>query len=419
MDRLVISGGQKLSGAVPVSGSKNAALPILIAALLTDEPCVVENVPCRLRDIKTALRLLESLGKRVQSFGSRVKILPDGSLKTQAPYELVKQMRASVLAAGPLLARFGLVRVPIPGGCAIGLRPIDMHLKGFAAMGARQVSDRGDIILSAPGFLNGAKIRLDYASVGATENVMLAAAATDGTTIIENAAREPEIRDLGRCLALMGARVSGMGSSKIAIRGRARLAGFRHAVIPDRIEAGTFLTACASAQGHIFLDGADAGDLSVVLEALEKTGAAIRTESQGIRISMRSRPRPMSIETKPYPGFPTDLQAPWMSLMCLALGKSRIRETIFENRFLHAAELSRMGARIGVKGGTATIDGIENLSGAWVMASDIRGGAALLVAALAARGRTIIQRVYHIDRGYEDVEAKLRGLGARVKRAAE
>ena len=416
MDRFIIDGGRRLRGSVRVSGSKNAALPILIATLLTDEPCRVDNVPTRLRDIKTTVRLLESLGKKVAVKGSSVRVSSGGSLKTQAPYDLVKQMRASVLAAGPLLARFGLVRVPIPGGCAIGLRPIDIHLKAFAALGAREVADGGDIILSAPNLLKAGRVRLDFPSVGATENAMMAAAATPGTSVIENAAREPEIADLGRFLERLGARVSGLGSSRVRVRGASALKGCRHTVIPDRIEAGTFLLAGAAAGGEIDLKGAHADDLSAVILKLRAAGAEIKPYTGGIRLAMRRRPKAVSVTTLPYPGFPTDLQAPWMSLMCLARGACRVRETVFENRFLHAAELARMGAQIRARGSEARVAGVERLSGAWVMASDIRAGAALVVAALAAGGRTVVQRVYHIDRGYERLEAKLRRLGARVTR---
>ncbi|MBI4372065.1 MAG: UDP-N-acetylglucosamine 1-carboxyvinyltransferase [Elusimicrobia bacterium] len=415
MDRLTIEGGRPLEGTIAVSGSKNAALPILVATLLTDEPCVVDNVPAGLRDIKTTVRLLESLGKRVRVGGASVRVTAAGSLKTQAPYDIVQQMRASVLVAGPLLARFGLVRVPIPGGCAIGLRPIDIHLQGFEAMGARRIADEGDIILSAPRLAPGA-LRLRFPSVGATENLMLAAAATPGRTTIRNAAREPEIADLAAFLVRLGARVEGAGTSAVTIEGRLRLKGARHRVIPDRVEAGTYLIACAAARGRLRLKNAEAGHLTAVIAALRRAGARIRFGRGWIEIAMDGRPQPVSMRTAPYPGFPTDLQAPWMALMALSSGAARVREDVFENRFLHAAELARLGARISVSGAAAAVSGVEQLSGAPVMASDIRAGAALLVAALAARGRTVIQRVYHVDRGYEDVEGKLSRVGARVAR---
>ena len=415
MDKLVIDGGKPLNGSIKVSGAKNAALPILIATLLTDEPCVIENVPATLRDLRTTFRLLESLGKKVVVAGSTVKVLSTGSLKTQAPYEIVKQMRASVLAAGPLLARFGLVRVPIPGGCAIGLRPIDIHLKGFEAMGARRIADHGDIIMSAPK-LNPITIKLRFPSVGATQNLMMAAAATVGKTTIKNAAREPEMEDLGKFLEQLGAKVHGAGTATVTVEGKAKLHGAKHRVIPDRIEAGTFLLACAAARGRVKLLGADASHLAAVLSALKKAGAKIKSGKNWIEIAMDRRPKSVSVVTMPHPGFPTDLQAPWMSLMTLSTGFAKVTETVFENRFLHAAELGRMGAQIAVSGRTAVVAGQEHLSGAPIMASDIRAGAALLVAGLAAKGRTTIARVYHIDRGYETVEQKLRGAGARLER---
>ena len=415
MDKLVIEGGKPLSGTIKVSGAKNAALPILIATLLTDEPCVIENVPSTLRDLRTTFRLLESLGKKVVVEGSTVRVLSTGSLKTQAPYEIVKQMRASVLAAGPLLARFGLVRVPIPGGCAIGLRPIDIHLKGFEAMGARRIADQGDIIMSAPK-LNPVTIKLRFPSVGATQNLMMAAAATVGKTTIKNAAREPEMEDLGLFLQRLGAKVVGAGTATVTVEGRAKLHGTRHRVIPDRIEAGTFLLACAAARGRVKLLGAEASHLTAVISALKKAGAKLRAGKGWIEISMDRRPKAVSVVTKPHPGFPTDLQAPWMSLMTICTGFAKVTETVFENRFLHAAELGRMGAQIAVSGRTAVVAGQERLSGAPIMASDIRAGAALLVAGLAAKGRTAIARVYHVDRGYEWVERKLSGAGARIER---
>ncbi len=415
MDKLVIEGGKPLNGTIKVSGAKNAALPILIATLLTDEPCVIENVPSTLRDLRTTFRLLESLGKKVVVEGSTVKVLSTGSLKTQAPYEIVKQMRASVLAAGPLLARFGLVRVPIPGGCAIGLRPIDIHLKGFEAMGARRIADQGDIIMSAPR-LKAVAIKLRFPSVGATQNLMMAAAATEGKTIIKNAAREPEMEDLGRFLQSLGATVHGAGTAVVTVVGKTKLHGARHRVIPDRIEAGTFLLACAAARGRVRLLGADSSHLTAVLSALKKAGASIKTGKAWIEISMERRPKAVAVVTRPHPGFPTDLQAPWMSLMTLCAGFAKVTETVFENRFLHAAELGRMGAQIAVSGRTAVVAGVERLSGAPIMASDIRAGAALLVAGLAAKGKTTIARVYHIDRGYETVERKLSGAGARLER---
>jgi UDP-N-acetylglucosamine 1-carboxyvinyltransferase len=415
MDQFVIEGGRPLRGSLRVSGSKNAALPILIATLLTDEPCTIDNVPVLLRDLRTTFRLLEALGKKVEIRGQSVRVTAHGSLKTQAPYDIVKQMRASVLAAGPLLARFGLVRVPIPGGCSIGLRPIDIHLKGFAAMGAREITDHGDIILSAARLKPG-RVRFKFPSVGATENVMMAAAASPGLTIIENAAREPEIEDLAAFLNRLGARVRGAGTSRIEIRGERTLHGATHTVIPDRLEAGTFMLAAAATGGRLTLVGVESGHLKALIAKMRAAGARIEEVPGGLSVSMTGRPRPVSIATAPHPGFPTDLQAPWMAWMCLARGRSRIVENVFENRFLHAAELLRMGARLSLSGATAVVDGVDRLSGAPIMASDIRAGAALLVAGLAAQGRTTIARVYHIDRGYERVEKKLRAAGARIQR---
>lgn len=413
MDRLIVDGGRTLRGTIPISGSKNAALPILLSTLLTDEVCEITRVP-RLRDIRTTVRLLESLGKKVEGTGHTVVVGPRAKLKTRAPYDIVKQMRASVLVAGPLLARFRQVRVPLPGGCAIGLRPIDIHIQGFLDLGARRGSEGGDVILS--GKLKPGLVKFRFPSVGATENMMMAAAALPGLTVIHNAAREPEISDLALFLSRMGARVDGAGTSTVSVQGAARLRGARHTVFPDRIETGTFLLACAAAGGRVLLKGASAVDLKALIICLRRAGVLIEERSGGLLVAMSCRPRPVNVTTAVHPGFPTDVQAPWMSLMCLALGKSRVVETVFENRFLHAAELSRMGAELSVRGRQAVITGVPRLSGAPVMASDIRAGAALLVAALAAKGRTEISRVYHIDRGYEGVEFKLRAVGARIRR---
>ena len=414
MDRFIIDGGTPLRGDVRISGSKNAALPILIATLLTDEPCIIDNVPTRLRDIRLTFRVLEAIGKRVGVTGSRVCVHADKPLKTRAPYDLVKQMRASVLVAGPLLSRFGWVRVPIPGGCAIGVRPIDIHIQGFEDLGARRVFDQGDVILDSP--LRPGRVRFKFPSVGATENLMMAAAALGGTTTIVNAAREPEIEDLAVFLAAMGAKVTGAGSSTIVVRGSRRLQGVRHSVIPDRIETGTIMLAAAATGGSVRLLGVEPLHVHALTVKMRAAGALVREGKGQIAVSMKGRPRPVSIATAPYPGFPTDLQAPWMAWMSLARGNSRVKETVFENRFMHAAELGRMGARIAVAGDTGVVQGVPALSGAPIMASDLRAGAALLIAALAAHGRTSVARVYHIDRGYERVEIKLRALGARIKR---
>jgi UDP-N-acetylglucosamine 1-carboxyvinyltransferase len=360
--------------------------------------------------------LLEAVGKKIQVSGTRVSVSAHRPLKTRAPYDLVKQMRASVLVAGPLLARFGWVRVPIPGGCAIGLRPIDIHLKGFEDLGARRTLDQGDIIMDSP--LRPGSVRLRFPSVGATENLLMAAAAVPGSTIIRNAAREPEIEDLAGFLNAMGARISGAGTPVIHVRGTAHPHGARHVVMPDRIEAGTFMLAAAATNGELLLRAAQSRHLRALIAKMRRAGATVETGRGQIRVAMAGRPRPVSMETAPYPGFPTDLQAPWMAWMCLAKGRSRIRETVFENRFLHAAELSRMGAHVSVAGETARVNGAERLYGAPIMASDLRAGAALMVAALAGAGRTELSRVYHVDRGYERVEVKLRAAGARIRRVA-
>ncbi len=414
MDEFVIEGGRPLRGTVAVNGSKNAALPILIATLLTDEPCVVENVP-NSRDIRTTRRLLESLGKKVSVRGTTLTVTADGPLKTSAPYDLVKQMRASVLVSGPLLARFGGVRVPLPGGCAIGLRPVDIHLKAFEDLGAERIQSHGDVVLRAADLRPG-KVRLRFPSVGATQNIMMAAAALPGKTVLLNAAREPEMEDLGDFLTGLGAKVKGAGSSRVEITGSTRLHGARHRVIPDRLEAGTFLLACAAAGGTLRVKDAIPGHLGALLAKMKAAGIKVRQERGALVVTAAKRLKAVSIVTAPHPGFPTDLQPQWMTLMCLAKGRSRISEKVFENRFLHAAELARMGARITVSGSDAVVEGVGRLAGAPVMASDIRAGAALLIAALAAEGRSVVSRVYHIDRGHERIEVKLRGAGARIRR---
>ncbi|MEK9146455.1 MAG: UDP-N-acetylglucosamine 1-carboxyvinyltransferase, partial [Elusimicrobiota bacterium] len=356
----------------------------------------------------------ETMGKRVSRRGKEVRVEGGRRLSRKAPYDLVKQMRASILVLGPLLARFGEARAALPGGCAIGLRPIDIHIKGFEDLGARSKTEQGDAVLE--GSLRPGRAVLRFPSVGATENLMMAAAAVEGETLIENAAREPEIADLGGFLRALGARVSGAGGSRVRVRGARRLHGARYRVCADRIETGTFLLAAAAVGGSVLLKGAEPEHLAALIKSLLRSGASVREERGGLRIRSKGRPRPVSIHTAPHPGFPTDLQAPWMSYMCLARGWSRVREDIFERRYLHAAELRRMGARVVVEDRDAAIEGVGALSGAPVMASDIRAGAALIVAALAACGRTEVQRVYHIDRGYERIEERLRKLGARIRR---
>jgi UDP-N-acetylglucosamine 1-carboxyvinyltransferase len=413
MDRFKITGGGPLKGEVTVNGSKNAALPVLVASLLTDEPFEVSRLPL-LRDIRTTFRILEALGKKIDYENDRAVITSAGQLSTSAPYDLVKQMRASNLVAGPLVARFKHARVPLPGGCAIGLRPMDIHLSAFEKLGATVATEQGDIVLTAKK-LRGAHIKFPFPSVGATENIMMCAALVPGTTVIENPALEPEIADLALCLNEMGADVK-LSHKTITITGKEAMHGAKHRVTADRIEAGTYLIAVASGGGRAKIRGCVPGDLKALLSALEKSGAKISVNGDCIEITGPARPKPVSITTKPHPGFPTDLQAPWMAYMCRAKGLCRIRETIFENRFMHAAELARMGANILVKGNTAYIRGVERLSGAIVMSSDLRGGAALALAALSANGGTEIQRVYHIDRGYFRLEEGLRGLGAKMLR---
>ncbi|MBI4348221.1 MAG: UDP-N-acetylglucosamine 1-carboxyvinyltransferase [Elusimicrobia bacterium] len=415
MDFFVIDGGRPLRGAVRVSGSKNAALPILISTLLTDDECAIHNVP-ELRDIRTTVRLLELMGKRVSYARGTAVVAAKARLKTRAPYDLVKQMRASVLVAGPLLARFHRAQVALPGGCTIGVRPIDIHLEAFKRLGAKVSTEHGDVVLSCDRLSPGA-VRFRFPSVGATENLMMAAAGIRGTTVLRNAAREPEIEDLGIFLTRMGARVTGAGTSTVTVEGTSRLHGAEHWVIPDRVEAGTFLLAAAATRGDVRLVGAKPAHLEALLEAVRRSGAVVTELPEGLRVRAPKRPRPVDVRTEPHPGFPTDLQAPWMAYMALADGKSKVREAVFENRFLHAAELGRMGARIRTGGERAVIEGVPELLGAPIMASDIRAGAALVVAALAAKGQTVIQRVYHIDRGYERLEKKLRALGAQIRRA--
>ncbi|MBI4052061.1 MAG: UDP-N-acetylglucosamine 1-carboxyvinyltransferase [Elusimicrobia bacterium] len=440
MDKFIIDGGRSLKGTITISGSKNASLPILLSTLLTQEICTIHQVPVS-RDINTTIRLLEYLGKKVERLGHSIKVSPRRPLKTYAPYDLVKQMRASVLVAGPLLARFKKVRVPLPGGCAIGLRPINIHLEGFKALGASVSYQKGDVILKA-NRLKGASIKLPFPSVGATENLLMSSVLIPGRTRIQNAAREPEIVDLADFLNRMGAKIRGAGKSVIHIVGVKELHGAWHAVIPDRIEVGTFLIACSATGGDLILEGTCPEHVGALLKKLKACGAVLDIFPNRIRIRMKSRPRTIGeIKTEVFPGFPTDLQAPWMTLMCFSRqGRCRIQENIFEKRFMHAAELARMGAQIsvapppageaksapsrrsvggGVDGTTVVVHGTGHLYGAPVMASDIRAGAALIVAGLAARGRTEISRVYHIDRGYEKIEEKLQGVGARIKRVKE
>ncbi len=416
MDQLLISGGRRLSGTVEASGAKNAALPLLAAGLLADGPMTYHRIP-HLRDISTMMTLLAWQGADV-AYDDKHRLHLDTrkTERPEAPYELVKTMRASALVLGPLLARFGRARVSMPGGCAIGARPIDMHLKGLEAMGAVIRIDQGDIVAEAPKGLRGARIVFDQVTVTGTENLMMAASLARGRTVIENAAREPEIVNLADCLRRMGARIEGEGTDRIEIHGADRLEGAEVTVIADRIETATYLAAGLITGGEVTVTRTDPGMIEAFLARVEEAGAEVETGPDWVRCRASGRLAGVNVHTMPYPGFPTDLQAQFMALMTLAEGSSVIRETIFENRFMHVQELARMGADIRLDGNTAFVRGVEHLSGAPVMATDLRASASLVLAGLAARGETIIDRVYHIDRGYERIEEKLGQLGAKVER---
>jgi len=421
MDKLLIRGGQPLKGEVAISGAKNAALPELAAALLVAEPVTLANVP-RLQDVATMLKLLRHMGARAdRSDAAPDEVTIDASALTapEAPYDLVKTMRAAILVLGPLLARFGEARVSLPGGCAIGSRPVDQHIKGLQAMGAEIVVEHGYIVARSSR-LKGARITTDMVTVTGTENLLMAAALADGETVLENAAREPEIPDLAELLIAMGARIEGHGTSRIRIVGVERLHAPKspHRIIPDRIEAGTFLCAVAAAGGDVTLRGADARHLEALIEKLREAGVAIDSGDSWIRVRAGGRPRAVSFRTSEYPAFPTDMQAQFMTVNCIADGASSVSETIFENRFMHVNELLRLGARIEVEGHTALIQGVPKLSGATVMATDLRASASLVIAGLVAEGETQVDRIYHLDRGYDRMEAKLRGIGARIERVA-
>jgi UDP-N-acetylglucosamine 1-carboxyvinyltransferase len=416
MDSIRIVGGKPLSGTVTVSGSKNAALPILCSALLADGESTFRNVP-DLRDIATTAALLRHMGLEVDVAPPRVTVRNTGITATDAPYELVRQMRASVLVLGPLVARFGKARVSLPGGCAIGARPIDQHLKGLTAMGAKVNLDHGYVDVVVPsGRLQGADFRFDVNTVTGTENLMCAAALARGRTTLENAAREPEIEELALVLNKMGARVEGAGTDTIVIEGRDALHPVDHAIIADRIEAGTFMVAAAVTGGNVLVDNVEPEHLKAVIRKLRQAGVAVEREGRGVRVSGKPPFVPTDITTAPHPGFPTDMQAQLMVMMCLAEGTSAITEMIFENRFMHVSELNRMGASIEVDGRTARVTGCAKLQGASVMATDLRASASLVIAGLIAEGETRVLRVYHIDRGYERIERKLSGLGAHVER---
>ena len=415
MEKLLIRGGVPLAGEIAISGAKNAALPIMCAALLTPEPLRLANVP-KLMDVHTMTRLLERMGVSVRAQGpGALELHAPRIADASAPYELVRTMRASVLVLGPLLARCGAARVALPGGCAIGQRPVDQHVKGLEAMGAEIHIEHGDMTARAAR-LQGARIVMDLVTVTGTENLMMAATLAEGTTVIENAAREPEVADLAACLNAMGARIRGAGSDVIHIEGVDALGGAAHRVMPDRIETGTYLAAVAAAGGRVRLRGAAPETLDATLDKLREAGARIRLQPEAIELEMNGRPRAVDVRTAPYPGFATDMQAQLLALDTIAEGTGVVTETIFENRFMHALELQRLGADIAIEGNTAVVRGVARLQGAAVMATDLRASASLVIAGLVAQGETLIDRIYHLDRGYEALEAKLGALGARVER---
>lgn len=420
MDKLIIETSPPLSGSVNISGAKNAALPILMASILADSPCNFDNVPV-LRDIRTSLALLNEMGAKAERIDAKsVTIDPTQINNFTASYDLVKTMRASILVLGPLLAKFGEANVSLPGGCAIGARPVNLHLTGLEQMGAKIDVDGGFIRAKVDGRLKGAHIVMDIVSVGATENLMMAASIAEGETILENAAREPEIVDLANCLNAMGAKVMHAGTDRIVIQGVQSLSGCRYAVLPDRIETGTFLVAAAMTGGHIRCENAAPGTLDAVLDKLTKAGALVTSGDDWIELDMRGRVlKSVNIKTSPHPGFPTDMQAQFVALNCVAEGVGVVTENIFENRFMHVPELQRMGAQITLEGNSAVCDGHSKLKGAQVMATDLRASASLVIAGLVAKGQTVVDRIYHLDRGYEHIETKLNGLGANISRISD
>ena len=415
MDKLLIEGGLRLSGEVAISGAKNAALPILCASLLTAEPLRLANVP-HLNDVSTMLRLLGQMGVDVTMDGNEALILDSHALHNPvAPYDLVKTMRASILVLGPLVARFGEARVSLPGGCAIGARPVDQHIKGLQALGAEVTVEQGYVHAKATR-LKGARIITDMVTVTGTENLMMAAVLAEGETFIENAAREPEVVDLANCLIAMGAKIYGAGTDCIRIQGVERLHGATHSVMPDRIETGTYLCAAAATGGDVRLTQTSTAYLDSVVAKLQEAGCAVISEANAIHLKAPARLKAVNVRTEPYPAFPTDMQAQFMAINAVAEGAAVIRETIFENRFMHAVELIRLGAQIKIDGNTALVTGVPQLEGASVMATDLRASASLVIAGLVAQGETLIERIYHLDRGYERIEEKLDKLGARVRR---
>ena len=421
MDRIAITGGAPLRGIIPIYGAKNSALKLQAAALLSAEPLILENMP-DLADTRFMAQLLASLGVEVTWIKETrtLRLHAAEIASTIAPYDQVRKMRASFNVLGPLLARAGHATVSLPGGCAIGARPVDLHLKAFEAMGADIVIEQGYVKAAALRGLKGAEIAFPFVSVGATEHAMLAAALAQGETVLKNAAREPEIVDLADCLNAMGARVEGAGGSEIRIQGVSALNGAKHAVVADRIETGTYALAVAAAGGNVLLQGGRFDHLAALIKLLRAMGVEVDAEGRGLRIKRNGgRLKAVDFETEPYPGFPTDLQAQAMAVLCLADGQSRVRETIFENRFMHAPELSRLGAQIAVHGNEAVVTGVEKLIGAPVMATDLRASVSLVIAGLAAEGETVVNRVYHLDRGFEKLEAKLAGVGAKIARLKE
>ncbi len=420
MDRIVVTGNGPLSGQIPIAGAKNACLTLMPATLLSDEPLTLTNAP-RLSDIRTMTTLLQSLGAEVSALnGGQVLAMSSHGLNNHtADYDIVRKMRASILVLGPMLARDGHAIVSLPGGCAIGARPVDLHLKALEAMGAELDLRDGYVHASVPGGLKGAVIEFPMVSVGATENALMAATLAKGTTVLKNAAREPEIVDLARCLRKMGAQIEGEGTSQITIQGVDRLHGATHPVVTDRIELGTYMLAPAIAGGEVELLGGRMDLVAAFAERLDAAGVSVTETDKGLRVARKNgRVRAVDVVTEPFPGFPTDLQAQMMALLCFAEGTSVLEERIFENRFMHAPELMRMGAKIEVHGGTATVTGVEKLKGAPVMATDLRASVSLILAGLAAEGETIVNRVYHLDRGYERVEEKLGNVGAKIERVS-
>jgi UDP-N-acetylglucosamine 1-carboxyvinyltransferase len=419
MDKLIIRGGHSLNGEIEISGAKNAALPELCAALLTDQEVVLRNVP-KLQDVSTMLKLIRNMGVTCAHEDDGSVSLNAGALnKPEAPYEMVKTMRASVLALGPLLARFGHAKVSLPGGCAIGSRPVDQHIKGLQAMGAQINVEHGYMVASLANGrkrLKGARIATDMVTVTGTENFLMAAALAEGETVLENAAQEPEIPDLAEMLIRMGAKIEGHGTSRIHIQGVEKLHGCEHAVVADRIEAGTFLCAVAATGGDVILKNARGDHLDAVIVKLREAGASIEVGAGFVRVKAAGRMKAQSFRTTEYPGFPTDMQAQFMALNCIAEGTSKVTETIFENRFMHVNELVRLGANIQIDGKVSVVQGVKQLSGATVMATDLRASASLVIAGLVADGETIVDRIYHLDRGYDRMEAKLRKVGAQIER---